>query len=58
MYYKIYRWIRLKWSIRQRRKAVSQFEVPTYCYSTKDKQEFIRITLKFLEQNIKVIRYE
>ena len=53
MYYKIYRWIRLKWSIRQRRKAVSQFEVPT-----KDKQEFIRITLKFLEQNIKVIRYE
>jgi hypothetical protein len=37
---------------------MSQFEVPTYCYTAKDKDDFIETTVKFLEQNIKIVKDE
>ena len=53
-----YRLIRYKIYVHQRNKAMSQFEVPTYCYTAKDKDDFIETTVKFLEQNIKIVKDE
>jgi len=55
---KLYRLIRFKYYVHKRNKATWQFEVPTYCYTAKDKDDFIDKTVTFLEQNIKIIKDE
>jgi hypothetical protein len=50
---KLYRWYKKKTT-----PSFIQVEVPSTCKSWKERRKLLSITRKFLEQNIKIVKYE